>query len=300
MKNFIDLKCSYNLYKSFYAVAKLGGFSAAAKVLYVSQPSISYNIKTLEEQLGTTLLYRDSKKLTLTPEGKKLYNYIEDAHNILIRGEKCLLDSSSLIVGELSIGVPTQIANFYLVDLVSKFKEQYPNVKIKLYSRSTKEMVEMLNDNVLDLIVDNLPIDDEQDRFEVHTIGKVESCFAFANTYKRKNSSTIDISEELFILPNQYTVTRKSINEYLKNRGIENVNCAYEASTTETTLTMVLRGMGIGYFFKPSISEYVKRGELIILEEYDNLPTIELGYAYNKKFVSAATKKFIEIIEGNK
>lgn len=300
MKNFIDLKCGYNLYKSFYAVAKLGGFSAAAKVLFVSQPAISYNIKTLEEQLGTTLLYRDSKKLTLTPEGKKLYNYIEDAHNILIRGEKCLLDSSSLIMGELSIGVPTQIANFYLVDLIRQFKDQYPKIKVKIYSRSTKEMVEMLNDNVLDLIVDNLPIDDDQEKFEVNSIGKVESCLAFAKTYKRKNNNKINISEESFILPNQYTVTRKSINEYFKTRGIDEVNCSYEVSTTETTLNMVLKGMGIGYFFKPSIKEFVDRGDLIILDEYDNLPTIELGYAYNKKFVSTATKKFIGIIEGNK
>jgi len=300
MKNFIDLKCGYNLYKSFYAVAKLGGFSAAAKYLFVSQPSISYNIKTLEKQLGTHLLYRDNKKITLTPEGKRLYSYIEAAHDLLICGEKSLLDSSSLVAGELSIGVPTQIANFYLVDLIKKFKSQYPNIMIKIFSRSTKEMISMLNDNIIDLIVDNLPIDNVDQKFVINSIKKVESCLAYSPNYKKKNKNELDLSEEILILPNQYTVTRKAINNYFKNKGVDNIRCEYEVSTTETTLNMVLKGMGIGYFFRPSIEEYIANGQLKIIEEYKDLPTIELGCAYNKKFLSTATKKFIELIDEGK
>ena len=242
-------------------------------------------------------LYRNSKNISLTPEGKKLYNYIEEAHNILINGEKMLLDSSSLITGELAIGAPTHIAGFYLLDVIQKFKNSYPNIKIKLYSRSTREMVEMLNDNVLDLIVDNLPIDNEKNKFEIIKLTTVNSCFAYSPNYSSVNKQSIT-NEDRFILPNEYTVTRKAVNKYLKKYNI-NVNCNYEVSTTEITLQMVLRGMGIGYFLEPSIKEELKNGTLIKLNNYTNLPTIELGYAYNNTFLSAPAQKFVEMLKGN-
>ena len=298
MKNFIDLKCDYNLYKSFYAVAKLGGFSAAAKVMYVSQPSISYNVKMLEKQLGVVLFYRNSKNISLTPEGKKLYKFIEDAHNVLISGEKMLLDSSSLMSGELSIGAPTHVANFYLIELMNKFKKRYPNIVLKIFSRSTKEMVEMLNDNILDLIVDNLPIDNEEDKLDVVSISNISACFAYSPDYTLSGGEDIT-SDDNFILPNPYTVTRKTINSYLKRYNVD-INCGFEVSTTETTLAMVLKGMGIGYFLEPSIKEYLDNGKLIKLEKYKDLPTIELGYAYNKRFLSTPAQRFIEIMEENK
>lgn len=66
---FKDIKCNFNLYRSFYAVAITGSFSEAARLLYVSQPSLSYNVKQLEEQLNVNLFYRKVNSVSLTNEG---------------------------------------------------------------------------------------------------------------------------------------------------------------------------------------------------------------------------------------
>ena len=297
MKNFIDLKCDYNLYKTFYAVAKLGSFSAAARVLFVSQPAVSYNIKSLEKQLNLILLYRNNKTISLTPEGKKLFKFIENAHNTLVCGEKMATDSISLISGELSIGAPTHISNFYLIDLIKIFNRKFPNIKIKLYSRSTKELVEMLNDNILDLIIDNLPLSDKQENLIVKTIKDIEVCFAYNPTYISLKHD--DIKATKFIMPNTYTHTRQILDSVLEKNNI-NFNCCYEVSTTETTLEMVLNGMGIGYFFYPSIKSYIENETLIKVNLSFPIPKIQIGYAYNKNFLSSAAQKFIELMEENK
>lgn len=86
MENFsqnIDL----NLYKIFYTVAESKSFSKAAEKLFISQPAISYNIKSLEKNLKVKLFFRTSKGVLLTPDGEKLYYYIKNAYDYIYLGE---------------------------------------------------------------------------------------------------------------------------------------------------------------------------------------------------------------------
>lgn len=296
MKNFTDLKCDYNLYKNFYAVIKLGGFSAAAKSLYISQPAISYNIKKLESILGVKLIYRNSKTIYPTQEGKKLYQFIEKAHNIMICGEKSMYDSSALIEGEISIGVPTHIANFLLLKPLKIFNKKYPNIKINIFSRSTKEMINMLNDNTIDLIIDSYPFDNIKDDIIVKHLTKAKTCLAYNPKYF--NEENEDIDKKTFILPNQYTETRKTINSYLEQNNLKLYN-VMEASTTELTLSLTLSNMGIGYFFESSIFEELSCKQLKKLKLTHPLPSIRIGYAYNNNYISYATQTLIKLLEND-
>lgn len=293
MKNFIDLKCDYNLYKTFYTVIKLSGFSAAAKALYISQPAISYNIKKLETILGVKLIYRNSKSVYPTLEGKKLYQFIDRAHNILICGEKSMHDCAALIEGKISIGVPTHIANFLVLEPLKIFNNRYPNIKINIFSRSTKEMVNMLNDNTLDLIIDSYPITGIKEGIVVKHLTTTKTCLAYSPSYYNENES---ISNKVFILPNLYTKTRSSINEYLEQNELK-VDNIMEVSTTELTLSLTLSQMGIGYFFEPSISTELKCGVLKKFNLIQPLPSINIGYAYNEYYVNYATQTFINLLE---
>ena len=290
MKTFIDLRCDYNLYKNFLAVAKLGSFSKAAKSLFISQPSISYNIKQLENQLGVTLIIRNNKSIDLTPEGEKLYKFLEEAHNILVCGEKAAFETSSLINTSLAIGVPTHIAKYFLIPIFEKFKDDHPSVSISVISRSTQEMVNQLLDNGLDLIIDSFPIADDNNNVVVKSLGKVETCFV-------GTPKALKTEQKSYILPNKYTATRHSIDAIFGEHYFDGL-CSYEISTTEITLELVLKSKGIGFFLKPSIQNYLDEGTLQELWiENKRMPETEFGYAYNKKYLSATTKKFIKYME---
>ncbi len=92
-----------NLYKVFYIVAQTKNISKAAELLYVSQPAVSYSIKTLEESLGSKLFYRTPKGMELTPESKKLYNAVKDCYTYLATGERIFKEDKELKKGELYI-----------------------------------------------------------------------------------------------------------------------------------------------------------------------------------------------------
>lgn len=92
-----------NLYKVFYTVAQTKNISKASEILYVSQPAISYSIKTLEKSLGNKLFYRTSKGVQLTPEAEKLYVYVKDGFSSFSMGEKVFMEDKNLTTGDLNI-----------------------------------------------------------------------------------------------------------------------------------------------------------------------------------------------------
>lgn len=92
-----------NLYKVFYTVAKTKSISKAAEMLYVSQPAVSYSIKSLEASLGGALFFRTPRGVELTPEAEKLYSAVKDCYNSLSVGERIFKEDKELINGDLYI-----------------------------------------------------------------------------------------------------------------------------------------------------------------------------------------------------
>jgi DNA-binding transcriptional LysR family regulator len=91
---------NFNLYKTFYEVAKSGSISAASKTSYVSQPAISRAIKKLEDELNVKLFYRNLNGTVLTSKGKELLFYIEEAFNSLITAERSMVETDDLNTGK--------------------------------------------------------------------------------------------------------------------------------------------------------------------------------------------------------
>lgn len=92
-----------NLYKIFYTVAGTKSISKAAEILYVSQPAVSYSIKTLEEALGGKLFFRTPKGVELTPEAEKLYASVKNSYHSLSIGEKLFTEDKNLATGDLYV-----------------------------------------------------------------------------------------------------------------------------------------------------------------------------------------------------
>ena len=90
------MNTDYNLYKIFLYLYEEKSISRTASKLYVSQPAISYSLKELENQLGYTLFYRNSKGIEPTLEAKELYGYISTAFNILNDAEEHIKNLNQL------------------------------------------------------------------------------------------------------------------------------------------------------------------------------------------------------------
>ena len=293
--NNIDL----NLYKIFLCVAECGSISKASELLYVSQPAVSYSIKTLENRLDCKLFNRTAKGVELTAEANKLLYYIESAYNMLSTGIKMLNDSTELIYGEVKIGVQTHVGTFLLSKYIEKFNEKYPGIKFSITNKSKNEMIEMLEKRMLDLVIDTYPITSVREDVIISELLKVQNYFVGNEKYKdlskRRNIPIEDLQKYPLLLPPTSTSTRQFLEKRISNR-IKKLDPLIEVPTTEVMLDLVMRGLGIGYFSKPSVEKLIKEGTLNRINVDVEVPKNTICVAYIDEFLTSAPKKFLELI----
>ncbi len=292
-----------NLFRTFFVVAELGSISKAADRLYVSQPSISYSIKSLETQLGVKLFNRTGKGVELTPEGKNLKFYVESAYNSICIGERSIkLESNSQMLGELSIGVPSHIGVFFLSKYLSIFHKKYPNIKIHISTRPTSKLVEFLELHKIDLIVDAIPITGKNKDVLVKRLTSFDCCFAVnKNNPLSKNNKPLsyqELSELPLMLPGKSSNTRNSINNYFLSSNII-VDPVIEVSTTDMMIDFVRKDMGVGYFIEEAIRDELKNGSFVKICLKKPLPKQEIACAYIEDYLTIGTQKFMQLLEEN-
>lgn len=286
-----------NLYKIFLTLYEQKSISRTANVLYVSQPAISYSLKELESQLGYSLFYRNFKGIEPTLEAKELYSYIITAFNIIEDGEEYVRKMNNLNVGVIKIGVQSHIAIFYLSSYISKFRKKYPGIKFEIISKSTADLVEMLETRKINLIVDTLPISVKDKDTKIIMLSKLQNCFVYNTNYFKSGciNTEKDLQNYPLILPSKTASIRLKLDEYLESKGIR-LSPIIESWTTEFMLEMVKRGDGIGYFTKNVIDMQPDENNFDVITFNDMLPSLELCAVYLEKFETSALKKFIKTI----
>lgn len=287
------MNTDYNLYKIFLYLYEEKSISKTANKLYVSQPAISYSLKELENQLGYTLFYRNSKGIEPTEEAKELYGYISTAFNILNEAEDHLKKLNNLSIGCIRIGMTSQIGMSLLSNYIAKFKKKYPGIKFEVISKTTPEMMEMLENRNIDIIIDTLPITSKKNVKKV-VLTRLFNCFAYSKNLSNKISinNLEDLNKYDLILPGYDTSVRSKIDEYMESKGIK-LNPLVEAETSEMILEMIKDGLGIGYL----VEDLVKDKETYEIITFNHeLPAVDVCCVYVEDFLTTATKKFIEMI----
>ena len=294
------MNTDYNLYKIFLYLFEEKSISKTASKLYVSQPAISYSLKELENQLGYTLFYRNSKGIEPTLEAKELYSYISTAFNILHDAEEHIKNLNSLNIGCIRIGTPSHIGIFYLSNFIADFRKIYPGIRFEIVCKSTSDMVEMLETRKLDLIVDTLPINSKKDVVKV-TLAKLPNCFAYnKNIMKDVHIEKVeDLKNYPLILPSATSSIRLKLDEYMESQNTKLLPIL-ESWTTEIMIEMVRQGVGIGYFIKNVIDTQNDKDNFEVITFNNDLPAVDVCCVYIDDFLTTATRKFIELLTSNK
>ncbi len=294
------MNTDYNLYKIFLYLFEEKSISKTASKLYVSQPAISYSLKELENQLGYTLFYRNSKGIEPTLEAKELYSYISTAFNIFHDAEEHIKNLNNLNIGCIRIGTPSHIGIFYLSHYVADFRKIYPGIRFEIVCKSTSDMVEMLETRKLDLIVDTLPINSKKDVTKV-TLARLPNCFAYnKNIMKDIHIEKVeDLKNYPLILPSATSSIRLKLDEYMESQNTKLVPIL-ESWTTEIMIEMVRKGVGIGYFVQNVIDTQSDKDNFEVITFNQDLPVVDVCCVYIDDFLTTASRKFVEILTKNK
>ncbi len=133
----------------FLAVCEEKNISKAANSLHISQPSLSRQLKNLEEELGVTLFYRGHQEITLTQEGYYLQEHAEEIISLANKTQQNL-KHSKIISGELYIGAGESIAIKRVMDIVNNIVKNYPQVKIHVFNGNSSMIEGKIERGILD------------------------------------------------------------------------------------------------------------------------------------------------------
>ena len=282
-------------YRIFYAVAKAGNISRAAKELYISQPAISKSISKLEDSLNTVLFTRNSRGVQLTNEGQVLFEHTRDAFEELAKGEQELKRIREFNMGHIRIGVSNTLCRFIMVKYLKGFIEQYPHIKITIESQPTTQTLSMLEQQRIDigLVVEQksaksmnfIPVMDIEDIF-VATPSYLE------NLRLREGADTDVFQSGNLMLLDKNNITRHYIDDYMAVNEIV-ANNLLEVTTMDLLIEFARIGLGIGCVIKEFVKEDLDSGRLAQLKLDTPIHKRTVGFLWQSSRTSKALDTFI-------
>ncbi len=223
-----------------------GSFTAAAKRLGVSQPTVSALIRKLEEHHNLDLFIRTGRKLMLTAAGQELLGWARQIVESSERADEALTELRGVRRGSISLGV-LRNANFYfLPDMIEEFHRTHPEIQLRLFGQNSFEVVEGVREGTLEAGIVVLPVPD--DELEVFPLIRDEVLWASSDPEHVARPVTVeDISRHPIVL---YDVsyswndpTRRQLSERAQELGLR-ITPHFEVEYLEAALELVRRGIG--------------------------------------------------------
>lgn len=176
----------------FCTIVQKGTISKAAKELHLTQPPLSYQMKLLEEELGTALFIRGSRAIQLTESGKLLYTRAQSILELMDATTKELEDLNLGKSGTLKMGVISSVMDELLHQWILPFSKQYPRIHYEITEANTYELIEELNQHLIEMAIVRSPFSSTQD-LNIKAI-KEEPFYALGKKIEKEHISLKELS----------------------------------------------------------------------------------------------------------
>lgn len=282
--------------QTFLQAAQLKSFSKAAQALGYSQAAVTIQIKNLEQELGTHLFDRIGKRTTLTGQGMIFYEYAASIMKELACAKASVTESADL-TGTLTIGTIESICASVFPELIRKFHELHPHVKISLVLDSPEILLDRMNKNIIDLVylLDQRYFDP---RWEKVLEEPEDIVFTASSSHPlvQKDSLTLsDIVHEPFLLTEKDASYRLMLDRYLASEGLQ-INPFLEIGNTEFIINLLHANAGLSFLPKFSVQDGVNAGRLCILPVQNFHMRIWRQILYHKdKWITREMSAFIDL-----
>lgn len=270
---------NYNHLYYFYVAAKLKGVTVAARQLNTSQPSLSFQIKSLESTLKRKLFRRSGRSIELTDDGKQVYNFCKRMFDVSDELADFISGETADLRINLKIGASPELERPFIARIVSaalKQKEGDSTASVSMYSRPDDEMRISLKLHQLDLLISNFPVYDDEIKIIAFLDMPVALVAAPALAAKLGLSQSAPIEDALrkaarkFILPAGNLKLRQEVDVFLQRKGIR-PHMLFESDILSSVIRSVCDGLGVGFAPIPYIKSEVQEGLLQVYPPNDVL-----------------------------
>lgn len=289
-----------DLYRIFQAVAENNSFSKAARSLYLTQPAVSQSILQLEEDLDIRLFNRTPKGVTLTQEGKLLYDHVHSALSLIDAGEKKMQAFKELTAGKMAIGVGDTISRYFLLPYLEKFHKEYPDITFKLVNGTTMELCELLKTGEIDVALCNFPVTDP--KLSLIPCKQVQDTFVCGKEYQHLLTEPLSLEELLkhpLICLETNSTSRRFMDAFLAEHDLQ-VSPEFELGAHDLLLDLARINLGIACVTKEFSMGYLQQQLLHEIRLQETIPKRAIGICHLKSVpLSLAAEKFVAIIVDN-
>ena len=249
--------------EAFVYVSHFGSINKAAKALFLSQPSVTSRIQSLERELDTLLFDRVGKRLRMTKQARDFLPYAEQLIQSYKDGKRRLKEEQSS--DQLVLGCTSLVSNYLFPSLVPAFKEKFPNVRIKLVTASSEVIVKKVLNREVDIgfvrskshpLIEFSPVMESPIRLFVKP------------NHRFTEAAAIDIEElakEPIVFFECGSLDWSMIHNLFQNL-MERPNIQYEADSMEVAKGLILNGSAIGFLPELCVRNEVSEGKLKVVE----------------------------------
>lgn len=253
--------------EAFVYVVRFRSFSKAADAIYLTQPTVSSHINTLENELGIKLIDRSGKTVEPTSAGKIFYEYADNLINIRDNAVFTLNEFSRKVEGKVEIAASTVPAEYLLPKLMIGFKNKYSNINFSVDQFDSGQVINELLEKKYELGMVGTVI--ENSKLEYHKLMEDRLVLAAPNNKKFSaiKSGVLPfeaIKDESFIYRESGSGTRQEFEKIFMKHGItpSSIRVAARFNSIAAIKQAVSQGLGISIMSYISIEDYVKFGQI--------------------------------------
>jgi DNA-binding transcriptional LysR family regulator len=248
------------------AVASEKSFTRAAEILYVSQPSLSKQIKILENRLGIVLLNRENSTISLTEGGRVFLQYSERILALCEESCRALNDVKNGDRGNLTVGASQTIGTYLMPRVLALFAQNYPQINIKVQVDSTRVIAKNVVNREIDIAVVGGDVPEElKKNLDIENFVEDELILIVPKSHpfalkKHKKINKDDLYHLNFITLNSTSTIRKFIDNILIQNDIETkqFNIIMQLNSIEGIKTAVSLGLGAAFVSSSAIEKEIK------------------------------------------
>ena len=277
-------------------VAEELNITRASKILMMSQPPLSNQIKSLEEELGTTLFIRGKRKLTLTEEGNYLYLRAKDIIGLADRTKNEIHDMNKGLSGTISLGIVNDTDPKLIANWIGEFYKQYPKINFHIVKGNDDDLIEKMRSGLISLAIITSPIDDVL----LNSIKiKEEQFILLLNKHnplgitKEKEIDLNELKNENLIVPSRKEHVDIIRKLFRKKKFEPNIIC--EVGTIHEASALIENNLGIGIYPNSTLK---LNSNLVIKNIKNERAFIEYLFVWRKGHqLSLIEENFIDYIK---
>ena len=290
--------------EAFVQGAEGGSFSKAARELYLTQPTISAHISSLEKELNVRLFVRNTKEVSLSDNGKDLYKYAKQMVDLQGKIEEHFGMRKDSGKHCITIAASTIPAQYLLPKVLMRFNEKYPEEQFKIKETDSAQVVTQIVDCMADVGFTGTVLEKKHCKYIPFYKDELVIIAPNMEKYRRiQEECPNDISwleREHVIMREEGSGTRKEAEKQLRSAGVNMADLEIIASieNQETIKKSVRQGMGVSILSRLAATDEAKAGQMLIFPIPGADEGRDINVVYNRNYqLSRSAERFIKIVK---